>query len=223
MLLSRGGQAFAGGWGASSGAEVWGDKAGRSCTDRPGSCGDSGAGPRPAVAASEPLPGHSALGRQPGSPGAWQEAAGAQLPWQRPDRALWAKGRGGAEPEWEGAVRGVRPLPPAGCMTTGQHSCCLLSPRPIQNVSRPHLRGCGEVAAPCVQAHRKQNVAAQGGGSPLTGSAGALAAETSEKGPQEHPRSPQRPPTLQNDRPDGPLSSPAPGPQPRGRSGAGGA
>lgn len=166
MLLSRGGQAFAGGSGASSGAEVWGDRAGRSCTDRPGSRGDSGAGPRPAVAASEPLPGHSALGRQPGSPGAWQEAAGAQLPWQRPDRALWAKGRGGAEPEWEGAVRGVGPLPPAGCMTTGQHSCCLLSPRPIQNGSRPHLRGCGEEAAPCVQAHRKQNAAGSGGREP---------------------------------------------------------
>lgn len=112
-----------------------------------------------AAAASEPLSGHSALGGSRGALGAWQEAAGAPLPWQRP-AALWAKGRGGEErsPEWEGAERGVGPLPPAGYATTGRHSCSLRLRRRIRD---------GRTRVPCAQARCKQNGAGQGRPLPL--------------------------------------------------------
>lgn len=192
-----------------------------------------------AAAASEPLSGHSALGGSRGALGAWQEAAGAPLPWQRPAGCGL---RGGEErsPEWEGAERGVGPR----CGATAARWLCDHWPARLQPApSPPHLgrEDAGAVCASALQTDRSRTRAAaaagaprrsvtetQGGSagprSPSTGSAGALAGETAEKGQQENPRSPRsprRPPALHNDRPDGPLSSPVPRPQPRGRSGAG--
>lgn len=73
---------------------------------------------------------------------------------------LWAKGRGGEErsPEWEGAERGVGPLPPAGYATTGRHGCSLRLRRRIRD---------GRTRVPCAQARCKQTGAGQGRPLPL--------------------------------------------------------
>lgn len=142
---------------------------------------------------------------------------------------LWAKGRGGAKPR---VGRGR-----AGCGATAARRLCDHWPARLQPAPSPPHPGredAGAVCASALQTDRSRTRAAAAAGaprrsvtetrggsagprSPSTGSAGALAGETAEKGPQENPRSPRR----HNDRPDGPLSSPVPRPQPRGRSGAG--
>lgn len=147
---------------------------------------------------------------------------------------LWAKGRGGEErsPEWEGAERGVGPLPPAGYATTGRHGCSLRLRRRIRD---------GRTRVPCAQARCKQNGAGQGRPLPLA----HRGARSRRRGAAQRGRGarrqallgrwlgrPQRrdrrrthaphgslPPCTMTGR--GPLSSPVPRPQPRGRSGAG--
>lgn len=85
MLLSGEARPLLGGGGQVPVLRFGGDRAGRSCTDRPGSCGDSGAGP--------------GLQRRPVSPCLgtphW-EAAGE--PWGRGRRPQGRRYRGNGQP-----------------------------------------------------------------------------------------------------------------------------